>query len=81
LQNQTSAHPVGECADVSKNKPQAAAKASPFLEEIPVNAKSSSGCLPFMMDAIERAEPQECVQPSVPWPVFKYRFGILDKPM
>ena len=33
------------------------------------------------MRAMLRPEPQECVQPSVPWPVFRYRLGSFERPM
>ena len=33
---------------------------------IPLKAKSTSGCKPLTILAIDFPEPQECVQPSVP---------------
>jgi hypothetical protein len=44
----------------------------------PVKAKSSSGCRPLTMRAMLLPEPQACVQPSVPWPVLRNRFGSVD---
>lgn len=43
----------------------------PPRAERPVNAKSTSGANPLTMRAMLLPEPQEWVQPSVPWPVLR----------
>ena len=37
------------------------------------NGNSTSGRRPPIKSAVARPEPQASVQPSVPWPVFRYR--------
>src|SRR4051812_39869216 len=46
-----------------------------------VKAKSTSGLRPEMMSASALPEPQAMVQPSVPWPVLRKRFGYFVPPM
>ena len=48
---------------------------------MPANAKSTSGASPLTICAMLLPEPQECVHPSVPWPVFRNRFGSFERPM
>ena len=48
---------------------------------MPANAKSTSGASPLTMRAIDLPEPQACVQPSVPWPVLRNRFGSFVLPI
>ena len=43
--------------------------------------KSTSGFLPFTMSANAAAEPQLCVQPNVPWPVFKNTLRVFALPI
>ena len=49
--------------------------------QAPANAKSTSGFSPLTMRAMLLPEPQECVQPSVPWPVLRNSFAGLLRPM
>ena len=43
--------------------------------------KSTSGFLTFTMSANAAAEPQLCVQPNVPWPVFKNTLRVFALPI
>ena len=43
--------------------------------------KSGSGRVPLIISASAAAEPQDMVQPSVPWPVFSHRLPKRVRPM
>ena len=48
-----------------------ARRALSAVRQTPRNGNSTSGFSPLTMRAMLLPEPQACVQPSVPWPVFK----------
>src|SRR2546427_971277 len=47
----------------------------------PRKSKSTAGCLPLTRSASAMPEPQAWVQPSVPWPVFRNRLAMGERPI